>query len=160
MDEIVLAQDANFQITSPQPNANLSGIVTITGTVNPPDLQQYFFEVANATADRAALRYPDSPLALNNLAALLATSSDPSMRDGEESVRLAEKACALTQYNNSSALSTLAAAYAEAGRFNDAVAMSEKACALAASRAETNILAGNQQMLQSFRQKRPFHVVP
>jgi hypothetical protein len=118
---------------------------------------------ARAVMDRfrqAVARDPDSPLALNNLASLLATSSDPSTRDGEESVRLAEKACALTQYNNSSTLSTLAAAYGEAGRFNDAVAMSEKACALAASRGETNILAGNQLMLKSFRQKRPFHQMP
>ncbi len=118
---------------------------------------------ARAVMDRfrqAVAHDPDSPLALNNLACLLATSSDASMRNGEESVRLAEKACALTQYNNSSTLSTLAAAYAEAGRFDEAVAVAEKSCAIAASRGETNILAGNQQMLNSFRQKRPFHLVP
>jgi hypothetical protein len=118
---------------------------------------------ARAVMDRfrqAVARDPDSPLALNNLASLLATSSDPSMRNGEESVRLAEKACALTQYNNSSTLSTLAAAYAEAGRFDNAVAASEKACALAASRGEATIFAGNQQMLKAFRQKRAFHQAP
>jgi predicted Zn-dependent protease len=118
---------------------------------------------AQAVMDRfrqAAARNPDSPLALNNLACLLATSSDPSMRNGEESVRLAEKACELTQYNNSSTLSTLAAAYAEAGRFDDAVTVAEKSCALAASRGEATILAGNQQMLKEFRQKRAFHLAP
>jgi len=47
----VLAQDANVQITSPQANANLSGIVDVTGTVNPTDLMNYFFEVAPASAD-------------------------------------------------------------------------------------------------------------
>ena len=47
----VFAQDANVQITSPQANTNLTGIVTVTGTVNPPDLQQYFFEVANAAPE-------------------------------------------------------------------------------------------------------------
>jgi len=47
----VFAQDANVQITSPQANTNLTGIVTVTGTVSPPDLQQYFFEVANAATD-------------------------------------------------------------------------------------------------------------
>ena len=47
----VFAQDANVQITSPQANASLSGIVEITGTVSSPDLQNYFFEVADATVD-------------------------------------------------------------------------------------------------------------
>jgi hypothetical protein len=47
----VLAQDANVQITSPQANANLSGIVDVTGTVNPTDLMNYFFEVAPSTSD-------------------------------------------------------------------------------------------------------------
>jgi hypothetical protein len=40
------------------------------------------------------------------------------------------------------------------------VAVAEKSCALAASRGEATILAGNQQMLKEFRQKRPFHLVP
>ena len=109
---------------------------------------------------QAVTQDPNSPLALNNLACLLATSSDPLMRNGEEAVGLAEKACALTQYTNSSTLSTLAAAYAEAGRFDEAVALAEKSCAVAASRGETTIVAGNQQMLTAFRQKRAFHTVP
>lgn len=45
------AQDANIQITSPAASETVSGTVTITGTVNPPDLQSYFFEVVDATAD-------------------------------------------------------------------------------------------------------------
>ncbi len=47
----VFAQDASVQITSPQPNATVQGLLDVTGTVNPPDLQSYFFEVADATAD-------------------------------------------------------------------------------------------------------------
>lgn len=109
---------------------------------------------------QAVSQDPNSPLALNNLACFLATSSDPLMRIGEEAVRLAEKACELTQYSNSSTLSTLAAAYAESGRFDEAVAAAEKSSALATSRGETTIIAGNQQMLKSFRQKRPFRPAP
>src|SRR5271154_550452 len=45
------AQDANDQITSPQPVSSVQGTITITGTVNPPDLMNYFFEVADANAD-------------------------------------------------------------------------------------------------------------
>src|SRR5208282_5745227 len=40
----------------------------------------------------------DSVIALNNLAWLLATASDPKLRNGKEAVRLAERACQLTQY--------------------------------------------------------------
>lgn len=45
------AQDANVQITAPLPNSTVQGVIDVTGTVNPPDLQSYFFEVADATAD-------------------------------------------------------------------------------------------------------------
>ncbi|HZR20618.1 MAG TPA: fused MFS/spermidine synthase [Verrucomicrobiae bacterium] len=100
---------------------------------------------------------PESPVILNNLACLLATAPDPQLRSGAEAVKLAEKACALTRYHNGSALTTLAAAYAEAGRFDEAVAASEKACALATENGETALIAGNRQMLEYFRNKRPFH---
>lgn len=47
----VFAQDANIQIIAPEPVSSVQGTVNITGTVNPPDLQTYFFEVADANAD-------------------------------------------------------------------------------------------------------------
>jgi Flp pilus assembly protein TadD len=99
---------------------------------------------------------PNSPVALNNLACLLATTTDPALRDGSEAVRLAEKACTLTRYQNSSVLSTLAAAYAEVGKFDEAVATAEKACALAQQQGQTNLIDGNRQMLEFFKQRRPF----
>ncbi|HWX18489.1 MAG TPA: fused MFS/spermidine synthase [Candidatus Binatia bacterium] len=104
----------------------------------------------------AVARDPNSSVALNNLACLLATSPDPELRNGPEAVALAEKACALTQYQNTSAVSTLAAAYAEAGRFDQAVATAEKACAMAAQKGERTLLAGNQKMLQCYRHNRVF----
>jgi len=60
---------------------------------------------------------PDSVEALNNLAWLLATSADDSLRNGAEAVRAAERACRITGYKEVVPLGTLAAAYAEAGRF-------------------------------------------
>ncbi|MCC6803123.1 MAG: hypothetical protein IT319_09580 [Anaerolineae bacterium] len=47
----VFAQDSTVQITFPEAVSTVQGIVTITGTVNPSDLQTYFFEVADANAD-------------------------------------------------------------------------------------------------------------
>ena len=58
----------------------------------------------------------------NNLAWILATAADPSNRDGKQAVQLAEQACALTGQREPLVLGTLAAAYAEAGRFAEALA--------------------------------------
>jgi cytochrome c-type biogenesis protein CcmH/NrfG len=76
---------------------------------------------------------PESVPVANNLAWILATSSDTALRDGEEAVRLAEQASKGTDGNNLGILDTLAAAYAEAGRFDEAVETAEKAVDLARS---------------------------
>jgi choline-sulfatase len=79
-----------------------------------------------------ALRFkPDSGSALSNLALIRATNADPRFRNGEEAVRMAERACAVTGRNNVGCLDTLAAAYAEAGRFPEAVAAGEQAASYA-----------------------------
>jgi hypothetical protein len=106
----------------------------------------------------AVNRDPNSAVALNNLACLLATAGDPSLRDGSEAVRLAERACGLTGYQNTSVLSTLAAAYAEIGRFDEAIATAEKASALASVRGETSLLEGNRRMLELYRRKQAYHL--
>jgi hypothetical protein len=105
-------------------------------------------------------REPDSTVALNNLAFLLATAPEPSLRHGAEAVRYAEKACALTGHTNLATLATLAAAYAEAGRFNDAVTTAEKACKLAADASNPALLQHNVELLELYRRGRPFHQQP
>ena len=107
---------------------------------------------------RQALKQdPNSSVALNNLACLLAMAPDPALRDGLKAVRLAERAAALTQFRNPSVLSTLAAAYAEAGRFDEAIATAERARALAAQAGQTGLVEGNLHMLELFRKQRPYH---
>ena len=59
--------------------------------------------------------------AANNLAWLLATHPDDSIRDGEEALRVAQAMCEQTKFSNPSLLDTLAAAYAEVGDFDNAV---------------------------------------
>ena len=68
---------------------------------------------------------------LNNLAWQLAAHPDEKFRDGPQAVRHAEKAAGLTQHADPSVLDTLAAAYAQSGKFPEAVATAEKALALA-----------------------------
>lgn len=98
-----------------------------------------------------------SPEVLNNLAWRLATSSDPAVRNGDQAVRLAENACAQTGYHETVMIGTLAAAYAEAGRFDDAMATAQKACALASASNQPELLKINQQLLELYRQHQPYH---
>jgi hypothetical protein len=97
------------------------------------------------------------PELLNNLAWQLATSADPKTRDGNDAVKFAERACELTQYHVTVMVGTLAAAYAEAGRFNDAVATAQKACALATKLKQPELLKRNQELLDLYRRHQPYH---
>ena len=51
---------------------------------------------------------------------------------------------------------TLAAAYAEAGRFDDAVATAQKACGLASESGQLELLKKNQELLELYRQRHPY----
>lgn len=64
---------------------------------------------------------PDHAGAANDLAWLLATSPEPSLRNGTEAVALAKQACELTEWKAWTVIRTLAAAYAETGDFTQAV---------------------------------------
>ncbi len=74
---------------------------------------------------------PDRVPVLILAASLMATSPDSALRNGPEAVTLAERARNLTHGEDVSALDTLAAAYAEAGRFSKAVECARIALALA-----------------------------
>jgi protein O-mannosyl-transferase len=74
---------------------------------------------------------PDNVEALNDLAWLLATSPQASVRNGNRAVELAQRANQLTGGENPMILSTLAAAYAGAGRIGDAQQSARKAVELA-----------------------------
>jgi Flp pilus assembly protein TadD len=100
---------------------------------------------------------PDSTEALNNLAWIMAANCDPAIRNGAQAVEYAERACRLTQFKQTTMVGTLAAAYAEAGRFNDAVAAAEKACALATQHGEQALLDKNRQLLELYRTGKPYH---
>ena len=82
---------------------------------------------------------------------LLATSQDADLRNGPRAVQLAERACELTHFNQITLVGTLAAAYAEAGRFQEAIATGEKACTLAAQSGQPALLEKNRQLLELYR---------
>jgi tetratricopeptide (TPR) repeat protein len=109
---------------------------------------------------RGLKSFQDIPAALNNLAWILATYPDPEVRNGAEAVALAEKACNLTEYKEPVFVGTLAAAYAEAGRFVDAVAAAEKARSLAEAAHSDELAAKNGQLLELYRAGKAFRDVP
>ena len=100
---------------------------------------------------------PDSPDVLNNLAWLLAACPDARVRDGVQAVKYAEHACELTHYGVTIIVGTLAAAYAEAGRYDDAMATAQKACTLAEKSGEQDLLEKNQKLLALYRAHQPYH---
>ncbi|HOX58733.1 MAG TPA: tetratricopeptide repeat protein [Candidatus Paceibacterota bacterium] len=100
---------------------------------------------------------PEWPEVQNNLAWLLATHSDPQVRNGAQAVPLAERACRLTRGTNLSMLSTLAAAYAEAGRVADAVSTQQKVCDLAIAQGHTAQAESLRQRLEVYRSGHAYH---
>lgn len=105
---------------------------------------------------RESLRLqPDMPEVLNNFAWILATSADASLRDGKEAVQFAQRACELTGNQQTLLIGTLAAAYAEAGRFEDAQKTAEQAIALAAKNGETDLAEKNRELLRLYQAGKP-----
>jgi Flp pilus assembly protein TadD len=94
---------------------------------------------------------PDSTAVLNNLAWILATSRNETIRNADEAVILAERACKLVDYENASMLDTLAAAYAAAGRFPEAVATGQKALRLAVSSGEKEVAENIRSNLELYK---------
>lgn len=96
----------------------------------------------------------------NNRAWELATSADPAKRNGARAVELAEDACVQTHYQQAVMVGTLAAAYAEAGRFDEAIGAAQMACAMAEKAGDAKLLAKNKEMLGRFLQRQPYHEPP
>lgn len=113
-----------------------------------------------ATADyaRATAAAPLFPLADNNLAWVLATCPDARTREATSAVKLAKKACAATEDREGMFLDTLAAAYAEARQFDDAIRTQELALG---DRSFDRVYGdGARKRLQLYRDRKPFRTEP
>jgi tetratricopeptide (TPR) repeat protein len=106
---------------------------------------------------REALRIrPDFMTVANNLAWLVATARDPSLRDPELAVSLAERAAALSAAPDPSVLDTLAAAYAAAGRYGEAARVAEQALEAAGPAAPAGFADQVRSRLALYRAGRPY----
>ena len=100
---------------------------------------------------------PNRPIYLNKLARLLATAADPQLRNGPAAVPLAEMANQLSGDGQPEMLDTLAAAYAEAGRFPEAVRASRKAVDLASSRGQPELAKQMESRMRLYQAGQPYH---
>jgi len=89
---------------------------------------------------KRVLDRPNDPALLADLAEMLATNPNASIRNPVEAVELARRAADLSKGKIPGILRTLASAYAAAGRFDDAVPEARKALALAAARKQAELV--------------------
>ncbi len=101
----------------------------------------------------------DYPNSFNNLAYILATAANPKFRNGPKAVQLAEKANQLGG-RDPSLMDTLAAAYAEAGRFPEAIETAQKARNLAISLGKADLAEKIERKLHLYRNGWPYHEGP
>jgi len=94
---------------------------------------------------------------LNNLAWVLAMAPQASLRNGSQAVALAQQASELAGGNNPVILRTLAAAFAEAGRFDEAVSTTQKAIELAQTAGQPALAAQFNDDLKRYEAGQPLH---
>ena len=90
-----------------------------------------------------------------NLAWMLATWPEPSVRNGGKAVALAEQANQFSKDNDPQILRTLAAAYAEAGRFPEAVLTAKQALVLAMAQSNTGLTNVLQTEIELYQTDSP-----
>jgi predicted Zn-dependent protease len=98
----------------------------------------------------------NQPETLNEFAWLLATDPHAEIRHGADAVQFARRACELARGQEPSFLGTLAAAYAETGDFDKAVAACQAAHDLALAQGRKPLAATNEQLLVFYRARKPY----
>jgi protein O-mannosyl-transferase len=109
---------------------------------------------------RGGLQLQSNHNALENaLAWLLATCPDPQLRDGPDAVQISERLVQATAHTRPDVLDTLAAAYAEVGRFQDAVRTAKEALTLAQTSADSNVVAAIEAHLRLYERQQPVRLI-
>jgi tetratricopeptide (TPR) repeat protein len=103
---------------------------------------------------------PKSIPTLTNLAWLLATSPDASLRNGLKAVEFAKQADRLVAGTNALVLRTLAAAYAENGEFEDAIRTARSATQLARMHGEDSLMMDLDQQIALYELGLPYRETP
>jgi tetratricopeptide (TPR) repeat protein len=121
---------------------------------------QHKFEAAEMEYQKTLELEPGHLPAHLGLAWLLATCPDSSLRNGQKAVELVEQAKVLSGAESAQLLDTLAAAYAEAGRFSEAVETVTRALNLATINNDKPLVDGLKTQLKLFETHSPYHEKP
>ena len=98
---------------------------------------------------------PDNGNAMSNLAWVFATSPDQSIRNGAKAVQLAEQAVRISGGRIAILFRTLAAAYAETGRFVDAIQAAQRGVELANSQGNSGLATELQGNIALYQEQQP-----
>jgi tetratricopeptide (TPR) repeat protein len=151
VDAAIVAYQKVLQMNpkSADAHANLGIALLTTGRVRD----------AMAEYNKALQISPENLAALSNLAWLLATSSDPALRNGSEAVELAERADSASSRSDKhpTVLRILAAAYAEAGQFAEAKETAQHALEAANVQGNTTLAEALQDELALYDLGLPYH---
>jgi tetratricopeptide (TPR) repeat protein len=109
---------------------------------------------ALSAIERVLTARPDDAQLLSRAAWILATSSNDAVRNGARAVEYAERAARATNGQDVVAVDVLAAAYAETGQFDRAVATARDGIRLA-TQIHSNVLPVVQSHLALFEARRP-----
>ena len=147
IDEAIADWQKTLQIQPNHPDAH-------TGLGNAL-LRKGSLQDAIAHYEKALALAPEDPHSRNNVAWVLATASDASIRDDAKAVGFAQEAVQLSGGREPRFLRTLAAAYAESGRFSEAVAVAKQAVLIAKMQGNTHVANRLEKDLVLYRGRLP-----
>ncbi len=150
VDEAITHYQKALQIKPDEAEAhnNLGGALLEKGSV----------DEAITHYQKALQIQPDYAEIQNSLAWVLATCPQASLRNGIQAVKLAQRANQLAGDGNPNFLCTLAAAYAESGRFSEAVETAQRALQLAGAQFNTALADDIRSQLKLYQARAPFHL--
>ena len=105
--------------------------------------------------EKVLLVRPDNGNAMSNIAWVLATSPDASIRDGAKAVQLAEQAMRISGGRIPMIFRTLAAAYAENGRFPEAIQTAQRGIESANSQGNPGLATELQDAIALYQERQP-----
>jgi tetratricopeptide (TPR) repeat protein len=129
-------------------HTNLGQLLAIRGRAAEAAAQ--FSEVLSARGDNVQ--------ALAGLAWIRATASDPLLRDAAQAMRLAEQADEATRHQDVNVIDALAAAYASAGRYEDAIRAARSGLDLATAAGQVAVAAQFRQRVELYQTGQPLRM--
>ena len=164
-DEARAALQSALELSSTDPNARellreaKIRKVEPNITLGNKRLREGKFNEAIGEYEAALAMAPHSLSTLNDLAWVLSTCPDASLRNGARALELAQRANQLTSGNNAVLLRTLAAADAENGRFNEALQTAQRALEFATAQKNFVLADKLHKDVDLYRANLPLHPV-